>query len=89
MTLLFLIVTGTIFLECKLLMKVVDVRQSFQVKRKSIPRLLQLTYAHKRKQAKDEKRLDGLHRIIGAKYDVSTYGRAQSMRFTIQISTHK
>jgi hypothetical protein len=36
----------------------VNERESSQVKRKSIPRLLQLTYAHKRKQAKDKKRSD-------------------------------
>ena len=36
------------------------------MKRKSIPRLLGFIYARKRKQAKDEKRLDGLYRMISA-----------------------
>jgi hypothetical protein len=37
----------------------VDEREPSQVKLKSTPRLLKLTYAHLGKQAKDEKRLDG------------------------------
>ena len=41
-------------------------RKSSHVKRRSILRLLKLSYAHKRKQAKDEERLDRLYRKISA-----------------------
>lgn len=54
-------------------------RKSFHVKRKSMPRLLKLSYAHKRKQAKDEERLDGLYRKISARTMDVLYVRARTI----------